>query len=128
MSSISVRFVEPTSIAVVRRVVSRSELSRAVRDGCGAAWTVLREQAVRGGRNLAVYRDDAISLESGCEVHGAFIEGGGVVRSETPAGNVVTTTHYGSYAGLATAHEAIRAWCRENHRTIAGPSWEVYGH
>jgi hypothetical protein len=26
------------------------------------------------------------------------------------------------------AHDAIRQWCRDNERQIAGPNWEVYGH
>jgi len=38
------------------------------------------------------------------------------------------TTHCGDYGRLDEANAAILAWCRENDRQLAGPSWEVYGH
>jgi effector-binding domain-containing protein len=51
-----------------------------------------------------------------------------VVGSVTPAGEVATVAHFGPYGGLGDAHRAIRDWCAANHRTLAGPNWEVYGH
>ena len=41
---------------------------------------------------------------------------------------MATTTHYGPYGQLRGAHEAIHRWCGNNGYTLAGPSWEVYGH
>ena len=46
----------------------------------------------------------------------------------TPAGPVATTTHYGPYGELHHAHVAIQEWCKKNGHTLAGPSWEIYGH
>ena len=51
-----------------------------------------------------------------------------MVGSWTPAGLIVTTTHYGPYGRLQQAHAAIRGWCAEQGCVPAGPSWEIYGH
>ena len=29
---------------------------------------------------------------------------------------------------LSEAHNAIRKWCAQHGHTLAGPSWEIYGH
>jgi hypothetical protein len=80
------------------------------------------------GRHIGIYWDDTIRLEVGVELQGAFTEQDGVVRSETPAGLLVSTTHFGPYVGLGAAHDAIRHWCETNQHRLAGPSWEIYGH
>src|SRR5262249_28162531 len=54
--------------------------------------------------------------------------GDGVVCSSTPAGLVATTAHFGPYARLGEAHQAILRWCADHGYKLAGPSWEVYGH
>ena len=46
----------------------------------------------------------------------------------TPAGLVAATTHFGPYGLMHEAHAAIRRWCQSNGHTLAGPSWEIYGH
>jgi hypothetical protein len=79
-------------------------------------------------RTLPRDRNVRIRLEVGVELHGPFAEQGEVVRSATPAGTVASTTHFGPYGGLGAGHEAIRRWCQENGRPLAGPSWEIYGH
>jgi effector-binding domain-containing protein len=130
MSLTEVR-IEPGAaipLAVIRRQVTRGELSRAVVDGCGAVWQFLRTHNLRGGRNVALYLDGSIRLEVGVEFDGALPPSGEVVASTTPAGEVVSVTHFGSYGGLGAAHAAITQWCREHGRTLAGPSWELYGH
>ncbi len=116
-------------LAVVKRRASLRELSRVVPDACGVVWGVIRSQQIVGaGRNVAVYWDDQINLEVGVELATPFPGSGEVVRSTTPSGPVATTTHYGPYAQLHAAHEAIRQWCLANGHTFAGPSWEIYGH
>jgi len=117
-----------TPLAVVRRHVRPSELSRAVPEGCGTVWAELRAQGLRGGRNLAIYWDDAILLEAGVEMPDAFAEHAGIVRSATPAGLVVALTHFGPYGTLAAAHAALRDWCESNRHRPLGPRWETYGH
>jgi effector-binding domain-containing protein len=52
---------------------------------------------------------------------------GAVEPLSLPLGEVVTTTHWGSYAKLGAAHDAVAAWCRVHGRRRAGTSWEVYG-
>ena len=115
-------------LAVVRRRASASELARIVPECCGLVWTALRAQQVKPGRHVAVYWDGDIQLEVGVELADAFVEIDGLVRSATPAGPTVFTTHFGPYRTLATAHEAIRAWCRARGHRLTGPSWEIYGH
>jgi len=115
-------------LAVIRRIATASELSRLVPECCGLVWNVVRAQQARAGRHVAIYWDDGIRLEVGVELLGPFVEQGDIVRSSTPAGIVAWTTHFGPYGGLGAAHAAIREWCRDNERRLAGPNWEVYGH
>ena len=130
MSNYTVRIQQLDSVplAVIRRQVSRSELSRVVPECCGLVWNAVRAQQARGGRHVAVYLDDAIRIEVGVELLGPFSERDDIVLSATPAGDVASTTHFGSYGRLGAAHEAIHQWCHANDRQPAGPSWEIYGH
>ncbi len=119
----------PRPLAVVRRRARQHELVKVVPEACGVVWGVLRAQQVNGaGRHVAVYWDGQINLEVGVELAGPFAGSGEVVGSETPPGPVATTTHHGPYGSLHEAHEAIQRWCAANGRSLAGPSWEVYGH
>jgi effector-binding domain-containing protein len=115
-------------LAVVRRRARPSELSTVVPQGCGAVWTFLKSQNLRGGRNVAVYLDREIHVEVGVEMEGAFEEGNEVVRSATPAGLTATVAHFGPYGTLGAAHDAIHEYCTANGLQITGPRWEVYGH
>jgi effector-binding domain-containing protein len=121
--------VEPCPTAVVRLVAKQSELSRVVPEACGTVWNFLRAEGVKGaGRHVAVYFDGVINLEVGVELASSFESDGNVVASQTPGGWVATAVHIGPYGGLGGAHQAILAWCAGNGRTLAGPSWEIYGH
>ena len=116
-------------LAVVRRRAAQRELSKVVPEACGTVWNVLRAQSVTGaGRHVAVYWDCQINLEVGVELDAPFAGFGEVVPSATPAGLVAATTHYGPYGLLPAAHAAIKQWCADHGQTLAGPSWEVYGH
>lgn len=120
--------VPSVPLAVVRRQVNQSELSRVVPECCGLVWNALRAQGVRGGRHVALYWDGSIRLEVGVEVLGPFTEQDGIVRSATPAGAVASATHFGPYGTLRVVHDAIHDWRRTNNHRLAGPSWEIYGH
>ena len=122
------RQVPSIPVAVVRRQVHRSELSRMVPECCGLVWNVIRAQQAPAGRNIAIYWDGTIRLEAGVELAGPFTEHGEVVRSATPAGAAAVATHFGPYGSLGSAHDAIRQWCTAGNHRMAGPSWEVYGH
>ena len=116
-------------LAVVRRCASLAELSRVVPDACGIVWSALRGLPIpRPGRHVAVYLDDRINLEVGVELAAPFGGHGEVIDSSIPAGPVAATTHYGPYALLHQAHEAIRQWCGNHQQVLAGPCWEIYGH
>jgi effector-binding domain-containing protein len=119
-------------LAVVRRRARSQELPKVVPDACGTVWGVVRAQQVPGaGRHVAVYwdcQDGQINLEVGVELDTPFAGYGEVIASATPAGLAATTTHYGPYGQLHEAHGAILSWCRSNGYTLAGPSWEIYGH
>jgi effector-binding domain-containing protein len=120
--------LDSVPLAVIRRQARASELARVVPECCGRVWEAVRAQQTKAGRHVAIYWDGGIRLEVGVELHGSFVESGDVVRSATPAGSVASATHFGSYGGLGAAHDAVRAWCRENNHQLAGPSWEIYGH
>jgi effector-binding domain-containing protein len=116
-------------LAVVRRRASPPELAKVVPDVCGTVWSALRAAKIAGaGRHVAIYWDCVINLEVGVELAAPFAGAGEVVASATPAGTVVTTTHFGPYQRLGAAHQAIRQWCGQHGYTLAGPNWEIYGH
>lgn len=83
------------------------------------------------GQNVFVYRAGSTPLadvEFGVGVTEPFAPVGRVVYSQVPGGEVATTTHWGDYAALGAAHDAVVTWCRGNGHSLAGVSWEVYGH
>ena len=126
--SVSVHDAPSVAVAVIRRRVNASELSRVVPECCGLVWSALKTQNAQGGRHIAIYWNREIRLEVGVELEGPFVEQDAVVQSATPAGSVAVTTHFGPYGQLGAAHDAVQAWCRANGRRLAGPSWEIYGH
>jgi effector-binding domain-containing protein len=125
---VSVQRLASIPLAVIRRQVRAAELARVVPESCGVVWNAMRTQQTPAGRHVAIYWDGSIRLEVGVEVLGPFVDAGSVVHSETPAGRVATTTHFGPYGGLHAAHEALRQWCDAQQHRLAGPSWEIYGH
>jgi effector-binding domain-containing protein len=126
--AVQLQRLDSVPLAVIRRQASASELARVVPECCGLVWNAARAQQTPAGRHVAVYWDGSIRLEVGVELMGPFAERGDVVRSATPAGAVASATHFGPYGGLGAAHDAVRAWCRDNNHQLAGPKWEIYGH
>jgi len=120
--------LDSVALAVVRRQVTRPELSAAVRDGCGRAFAFARRHNLKAGRNVAVYWDGSIRLDAGVEMPEMFAEEGDIVRSATPAGLTAFVSHVGPYDRLGAAHAAICDWCAAQGRRLAGPNWEIYGH
>jgi effector-binding domain-containing protein len=115
--------------AVIRCRASRDELAKVVPQACGEVWQFARSANLpRPGRHLALYLDCEINLEVGAEVFQPFVGNGRVVCSSTPAGLVATAAHFGPYNRLGEAHDAVHKWCADHGYTLAGPSWEVYGH
>jgi effector-binding domain-containing protein len=79
------------------------------------------------GRNVMLYRDDVPNVEVGVLPRGAFTPAGRVIRSQLPAGEVVTATHRGPYVKLGDAHEAVLRHIAEHGFEKTGVRWEIYG-
>ena len=91
-------------------------------------WGCLRAGGVTSGcPNVMLYRDGVPHVEVGVVYDGGLPLTGRVQVSELPGGRVATTTHRGSYAGLADSHEAVLTWCRQRGHLPTGVRWEVYG-
>jgi effector-binding domain-containing protein len=127
-SAIRFQQLESIPLAVIRRQANPSELSRLVPQLCGLVWNAVRAQQAKAGRHVAIYWDGSIRLEVGVELYGRFADDGEVVRSATPAGSVASGTHLGPYQQMSATQDAIRRWCVANGHSLAGPSWEIYGH
>jgi effector-binding domain-containing protein len=126
---IQIREVTEQTTAVVRYRARGSELADVVPRGCGEVWAFMRSSGLpRPGRNLALYLDGEINIEVGVEVFQAFEGNERIICSNTPAGVVATTAHFGPYDRLGEAHAAIHKYCSEHGHVLAGPDWELYGH
>jgi effector-binding domain-containing protein len=93
-------------------------------------WPLLRDQGVRTGHNVVIYRPAEggdLFIDAGVEVPDGFTARGGVRPVATPAGEAAATTHYGDYSGLSAAYAALEQWCAASSRRPAGTNWEVYG-
>jgi effector-binding domain-containing protein len=121
-------------LAAVRSSVPVGQVAGAWRPALDKVWAFLRRHdGLRtDGHNIFVYRHPArpgepMQVEFGVEVSRAFEGEDGVVFSHSPAGHVASTLHVGPIDQLGMANAAIEAWCRANHRELAGVSWEIYG-
>ena len=93
-------------------------------------WPVLREQGVRTGHNVVIYRDgdgQTLDMEVGVEVPDGFTPEGEILLIAAPSGEVATATHLGEYSEMKPAYTAIERWFAESRRQPTGVSWEVYG-
>ncbi len=96
----------------------------------GEVWAWLRAGGIESGcRNVMVYRDDAPIVEVGVELSAPGPFTGRIVASTLPGGRAAMTTHRGSYAGLASAHQAVLDWCAAQGERVTRTRtrWEVYG-
>ena len=123
--------VAPRRLAAIRSVTTPQDLRRTISRSLGIIWPAVREQGVRFGHNVFVYRDGepgTLIVELGVEVLGDFTESGEIQIVRTPTGEVATATHYGDdYTQMAPVYEALAQWCASNGRRPAGVNWEVYG-
>jgi effector-binding domain-containing protein len=130
--AVTVRLAQPRSIAAVRVRLPIRDVSRRFAEFLDQVYAASRAGAIElDGQNIFVYSGDArgeVDVEFGVGTRRSFDHVGAVVHSAMPSGEVATTTHWGDYAGLGAAHEAVVSWCRSQGRSIAGPRWEVYGH
>jgi hypothetical protein len=117
----------PRRTAAVPATTTWAEFPTLWRNLLDQVWAVLRsDPAIVHGHNIFLYLDASPRVEIGVEVFGTFQPADNVVESAVPAGEVATTTSRG-YHELGEAHRAVRDWCAENGRRLAGPFWEIYG-
>jgi len=125
--------VSAQPLAAVRRRVRIGEVGKAWGPALDLVWEFLRrhEDLRTDGHNCFLYHHPARGAAEmvayfGVQVIRPFPDAGEVVCTETPAGEVAMTTHFGSYGKLAGAHAAINSWRAASGRTSAC-SWEIYG-
>ena len=126
--------VSAQPLAAVRRRAFSREIGRIWKPALDLVWEFLRrnEGLRAGGHNCFVYHhsdqnDAPMDIEFGVQVIRPFEGEGEVICTETPAGEVATTTHVGSYDKLAAAYDAIQSWRTATGLAFGGCSWEIYG-
>ena len=124
----------PRTIAAVHARLRIRDVPSTFRQYLDQVYAAARTGAVRlDGQNVFVYRDasdraNEADVAFGVGVTAPFEQIGNVQPTQLPAGVVATTTHWGSYSSLGSAHDAVIEWCRAHGHRRAGPRWEVYGH
>ena len=128
------RIVSAQPLAAVRRRVLIGDVGRTWKPALDLVWEFLRrhEGLRSGGHNCFLYhhpatREAAMDVDFGVQVIQPFENEGEIICTETPAGEVVMTTHIGSYAGLTAAHNVLHSWRAATGRAFGGYSWEIYG-
>jgi effector-binding domain-containing protein len=125
---VTVADVAARPTAVVAAATTWPEFPALWRELLDEVWACLRAAGIhRGCRNVMLYLDDVPHVEVGVELSQPCPLTGRVVASALPAGRVAKTVHWGSYAGLGAAHQAVLDWCAAQGLKTAGPRWEVYG-
>jgi effector-binding domain-containing protein len=125
---VTVTDVAARPTAVVAATTTWQEFPTLWRTLLDEVWTCLHAGGTtRGCRNIMLYWDDTPRVEVGVELLVPCPLTGRVVASALPTGQVAMTTHYGPYAGLAAAHQAVSDWCAAEGRQRTGTRWEVYG-
>ena len=126
--------VSSQPLAAVRRRVRIGEVGRAWKPALDLVWDFLRQyEGLRNdGHNCFLYHHPAAGeatmvVDFGVQVIRSFQDEGEIVSTETPAGEVVMTTHIGSSSKLTAAHQAINSWCAATGRALGACSWEIYG-
>src|SRR5882757_4322258 len=126
--SVTLVDIEARPTSVVPRTTAWPECPALWKRLLDEVWAGLRAGGVtRGCRNVMLYLDNTPRVEIGVELLVPCELTGRVVSSTLPAGRAAKTVHYGSYAELGAAHDAVITWCAEQGLTRTGVRWEVYG-
>lgn len=131
--SVSLQCAAPRTIAAVHARLAPRQVPAEFKRYLDQVYAARARGLQLDGQNIFMYREAVdqpgqLDIEFGVGVSAPFVPVGAVRPVELPVGEVATTTHWGSYANLGAAHDAVQAWCRAQSRAPAGPSWEVYGH
>lgn len=124
--------MDPRPIAAVRERMTFADVPARFVASLEQIYAAARDRAIAiDGQSVFVYRahsSSVVDVEFGVGARSHFTPVDGVVLSHTPAGDAVTTTHWGEYDDLGRAHEAVVAWCAAHGHQLSGTAWEVYGH
>jgi hypothetical protein len=123
-------WADPRPLAAIRAVTAQQQLGADIIRRLDVIWPALRDQGVRTGHNVVIYRGGdggALIIDVGVEAFTEFADRGEVGHTSTPAGEVATVAHYGEYSDMAAAYAALDQWCAGQGRRPAGVNWEVYG-
>lgn len=110
MPTVNLERVQPRQLAAIRATAAQSRLGGAIIAELDKIWPFLRAQGARTGHNVVIYyggEPQALQIAVGVEV--------------------ATVAHFGDYADMGGAYQALDQWCAGNERTRTGVSWEVYG-
>ena len=131
---VSQQVASPRTIAAVHARVPMGSVPRIFRQYLDQVYAASRAGHVQlDGENVFLYtfspdRPSEIDVAFGVGIRAPFSPVDSVQPTSLPVGEVATTTHWGNYAGLRAAHDAVISWCDANGRKRSGASWEVYGH
>ena len=132
--NVAVRTVAARPIAAVRARVPLGAVPATFKRYLDQVYAARANGIQLDGQNIFVYRavsdsnGGVVDAEFGVGAKAPFAPIGSVEYSTVPAGEVATVTHWGDYAKLGDAHDAVVSWCRANGRALSGTSWEIYGH
>ena len=120
----------PRPLAAIRTVTTQQRLGADIIRLLDVIWPALRDQGIRTGHNVVIYRGGdggTLTVDVGVEAFTEFADRGEVGHASTPSGEVATVAHYGEYSDMAAAYGALDQWCADQARRPAGVNWEVYG-
>jgi effector-binding domain-containing protein len=118
-------------VAAQGRCTTMADIPAKIHELLDQVWPYVKQHRIQTtGINVVLYRPkpDGLEMEAGVWVAEPFSESAQIIQTATPGGLTATTTHIGPYNGIPAGHDAITKWCADNHRELAGPAWEVYGH
>jgi effector-binding domain-containing protein len=122
--------VQPRQLAAIRATVPQAGLGAGIIAELDKIWPFLRTQGVRTGHNVVIYyggEPQALQIAVGVQVPDGFAADGKIQLVATPSGEAATVAHFGDYAEMDGAYQALEQWCASNERARTGVSWEVYG-
>lgn len=86
-------------------------------------------QAGGNGAVIAIYapdNDGEVEIEAGLRSQAPYTGDGPLHNVTTPAGVAAYTEFSGGPPEVTAAHNAVQAWCKEQHKDVTGMNWEIY--
>ncbi len=123
--------VEATMLAIVEAELARNQIALRIRAMFDAAYAWLRTSSVKQvGHNYALYEKgagDGLLVRVGFPVSAWFEATPSVSCFELAAGNAAHAIHVGPYGELHRTYALLEHWRQQQHLSLSGQSWEIYG-